>query len=204
MRAALRLGSSPSSPLTAAAAPLMRASQWITATGTVSPEIGKFSTALAVSPPHSCLSWHRFSLSCARMCVVASWATQTLPAEGRQLARQPDRVVVGHQEARALRARAAARRAAARAPLRPARADAGGRGRPTAAAPACPAAGRGRAARAARRAASAARTSPTSARGSSCRARRRRRGARGRRRPGCARAERRTPRARREHDARAA
>ncbi len=54
MRDALRLESSPSSPLTAAAAPLMRASQWITETGTVSPEIGKFSTALAVSPPHSC------------------------------------------------------------------------------------------------------------------------------------------------------
>ena len=54
MRAALRLESRPSSPLTAAAAPLMRASQWITDTGTVSPEMGKFSTALAVSPPHSC------------------------------------------------------------------------------------------------------------------------------------------------------
>ena len=47
--------SSPSSPLTAAAAPFMRASQWMTGTGTVSPEIGKFSTALAVSPPHSLL-----------------------------------------------------------------------------------------------------------------------------------------------------
>ena len=28
------------------------------ATGTVSPEIGKFSTALAVSPPHSSDVWH--------------------------------------------------------------------------------------------------------------------------------------------------
>ena len=54
MREALRLESRPSSPLTAAAAPLMRASQWMTDTGTLSPEIGKFSTALAVSPPHSC------------------------------------------------------------------------------------------------------------------------------------------------------
>ena len=35
----------------------LRASQRITDTGTVSPEIGKFSTALAVSPPHNgCLS----------------------------------------------------------------------------------------------------------------------------------------------------
>ena len=56
MRAALRLGSSPSSALTAAAVPLMRASQRITDTGTVSPEMGKFSTALAVSPPHRCCS----------------------------------------------------------------------------------------------------------------------------------------------------
>jgi hypothetical protein len=34
-----------------AAAPLMRPSQWITEAGTVSPEIGKFSTAFLVSPP---------------------------------------------------------------------------------------------------------------------------------------------------------
>src|SRR6202012_5319131 len=50
------LSSRPSSPLTTAAAPFRRASQWTTATGTVSPEIGKLSTALAVSPPQSCLS----------------------------------------------------------------------------------------------------------------------------------------------------
>ena len=56
IRVELRLDSSPSSPLTAAAAPLMRASQCTTEAGTVSPEIGKFSTALAVSPPHSCFS----------------------------------------------------------------------------------------------------------------------------------------------------
>ena len=43
--------SSPSSLLTVAAAPLMRPSQWITSTGTGSPEIGKFSIALRVSPP---------------------------------------------------------------------------------------------------------------------------------------------------------
>ena len=62
MRAALRLDSRPSSPLTAAAAPLMRASQWITGTGTVSPEMGKFSTALVVSPPHSA-RWFGIRLS---------------------------------------------------------------------------------------------------------------------------------------------
>ena len=53
---AVRFGSRPSSPLTAAAAPFTRASQCTTDTGTVSPEIGKFSTALVVSPPHSCFS----------------------------------------------------------------------------------------------------------------------------------------------------
>ena len=44
--------SSPSSPLTRAAAPLIRASQWITWIGTRSPETGKLSTAFAVSPPY--------------------------------------------------------------------------------------------------------------------------------------------------------
>ncbi len=42
---------SPSSPLTRAAAALMRPSQWMTETGTGSPEIVKFSTAFAVSSP---------------------------------------------------------------------------------------------------------------------------------------------------------
>ncbi len=56
MRVALRLESRPSSPLTAAAAPFRRASQWITEIGTVSPEIGKFSTAFVVSAPHNCFS----------------------------------------------------------------------------------------------------------------------------------------------------
>ena len=56
IREALRFESSPSSPLTAAAAPLIRANQWMTDSGTVSPEMGKFSTAFVVSVPHSCLS----------------------------------------------------------------------------------------------------------------------------------------------------
>ena len=43
--------SSPSSAFTRAAAPLMRPSQWMTDSGTVSPEIGKLSTAFVVSPP---------------------------------------------------------------------------------------------------------------------------------------------------------
>jgi hypothetical protein len=66
--AAVRLGSSPSSPLTAAAAPLIRASQCTTGSGTVSPEIGKFSTALEVSPPHNC-----FSGICSPVWVVSRW-----------------------------------------------------------------------------------------------------------------------------------
>ena len=56
IRLALRLESRPSSPLTAAAAPFRRASQRTTGTGTVSPEIGKFSTALVVSAPHNCFA----------------------------------------------------------------------------------------------------------------------------------------------------
>src|SRR5437660_12656954 len=88
MRAAVRFGSRPSSPLTAAAAPFRRASQRTTETGTVSPEIGKFSIALAVSPPHSCRRSAIRALS--------------LTAEGDQLAGQAHGIVVGHQEARAL------------------------------------------------------------------------------------------------------
>ena len=51
IRLARAPSSSPSSLLASAAAPLMRASQWITAVGTGSPEIGKFSIALRVSLP---------------------------------------------------------------------------------------------------------------------------------------------------------
>src|SRR3954451_4153896 len=43
----------PSSALTRAAVPLIRPSQRMTETGTVSPEIGKLSTAFLVSPPYS-------------------------------------------------------------------------------------------------------------------------------------------------------
>src|SRR3954469_22280771 len=110
---ALPFGSSPSSPFTAAAAPFRRASQRTTSIGTVSPEIGKFSTALLVSPPHSCFAFGIFSPD--RLARPAAWAarrgggagrgsaggTRTLSAEGGKLARQPDGIVVGHQEARA-------------------------------------------------------------------------------------------------------
>src|SRR5690349_21464333 len=44
----------PSSPLTSAAAALIRPSQRTTGIGTRSPETGKFSTAFVVSPPHNC------------------------------------------------------------------------------------------------------------------------------------------------------
>src|ERR1700744_2565019 len=44
----------PSAPLASAAAPLIRPSQRTTGTGTRSPETGKLSTALVVSPPQSC------------------------------------------------------------------------------------------------------------------------------------------------------
>src|SRR4051794_5566679 len=83
MRSARSPSSSPSSALTRAAAPLMRPSQRTTETGTRSPEIGKLSTALVVSPPQSCS-------------VVA--IPRNLAAEGRQFPRHADRIVVGEQE----------------------------------------------------------------------------------------------------------
>src|SRR6187549_356243 len=46
--------SSPSSPFARAAAALIWPSQWTTGAGTRSPDTGKFSTALVVSPPQSC------------------------------------------------------------------------------------------------------------------------------------------------------
>ena len=54
IRSATSASSLPSSALTRAAAPFSRPSQWITGAGTGCPETGKFSTALAVSPPQSC------------------------------------------------------------------------------------------------------------------------------------------------------
>ena len=53
IRCARSASSSPRSAFARAAAPLMRPSQRTTATGTRSPETGKFATALRVSPPHS-------------------------------------------------------------------------------------------------------------------------------------------------------
>ena len=53
IRCARSESSSPSSALARAAAPLIRPSQRTTATGTRSPETGKFATAFRVSPPHS-------------------------------------------------------------------------------------------------------------------------------------------------------
>src|SRR3954462_13155293 len=54
MRSARSPSSLPSSAFARADAPLMRPSQRTTLTGTRSPETGKLSTALVVSPPHSC------------------------------------------------------------------------------------------------------------------------------------------------------
>src|SRR5437868_14822732 len=88
MRAAVRFGSRPSSPLTAAAAPFRRASQRTTGTGTVSPEMGKFSIALAVSPPHSCRR--------------SAMAALFLTAEGDQLAGEARGGDVGQHKAIAL------------------------------------------------------------------------------------------------------
>jgi hypothetical protein len=54
MRCASAASSSPRSALARAAAALTRPRQRTTATGTRSPETGKFATALVVSPPQSC------------------------------------------------------------------------------------------------------------------------------------------------------
>ena len=51
---AFSASSNPSSAFARAAAALMRPSHRATDAGIGSPETGKFSTALAVSPPHSC------------------------------------------------------------------------------------------------------------------------------------------------------
>src|ERR1035437_1736409 len=101
------LSSRPSSPLTAADAPFTRASQRITDTGTVSPEIGKFSTALAVSPPHNCCLLTGIRSPCRgprqNTDSASRGSGRGLSAERDQLARQADRVVVGHQKPRALK-----------------------------------------------------------------------------------------------------
>ena len=54
IRSARSASSTPRAPLASAAAPLIRPSQRTTGTGTRSPETGKLSTALVVSPPQSC------------------------------------------------------------------------------------------------------------------------------------------------------
>jgi hypothetical protein len=63
MRSALSASSWPSSAFVRAAAALMRASQRTTEVGTVSPETGKLSIALRVSPPQS--SWAEGSCASA-------------------------------------------------------------------------------------------------------------------------------------------
>src|SRR4051812_17082185 len=53
IRSPMSASSLPSSTFARAAAPLMRPSQWMTDGGTRSPDTGKLSTALRVSPPQS-------------------------------------------------------------------------------------------------------------------------------------------------------
>ena len=93
----------------------------------VSPEIGKFSTALAVSPPQSCLSGIWISFGSSRNPIRR---TTRARARGRQGRRRPS-------ESQCWAARATAHRAAVAAPPRPWRSGAAGPGRPTAAARAC-------------------------------------------------------------------
>src|SRR3954454_17145542 len=88
------LSSLPRSALTCAAAPLMRPSQWITETGTVSPEMGKLSTAFLVSPPYSV-----FLGGMGRTLRPGGRAGSA--EEGHQLARYAHGVVVGDEVPRA-------------------------------------------------------------------------------------------------------
>ena len=191
IRSASPASSRSSSAFTRAAAPLIRPSQRTTGTGTVSPETGKFATALVVSPPHSC------SFSCTpilavlshrlRFSTLRSHATRSArsAAERDQLPRHGDRVVVGDQEPGVAAASAAAPAAAGRAP--PGRAWTGWAGSlvgPQQQDRHASSPGRRRAAGAGPRSASGGRTSPRSARGCRCRPRRRRRGARGHGPPG--------------------
>ena len=69
MRFARSASSRPRSALARAAAPLMRPSQRTTATGTRSPDTGKLSTALRVSPPQS-----SFGVSSTVMALLLSLA----------------------------------------------------------------------------------------------------------------------------------
>ena len=94
IRSAVSRSSRPSSALTRAAAPLIRPSQRITDTGTVSPETGKLSTAFVVSPPHSCsVSWTLMPVPFAQKFFVGAATNGTAgppPEDGR---RQPQNAI---------------------------------------------------------------------------------------------------------------
>ena len=79
IRSASSASSLPRSALTRAAAPLIAASQRTTLTGTRSPETGKFSTALAVSPPHSCWSATLISMPFASSVTVTPTLARLSP-----------------------------------------------------------------------------------------------------------------------------
>ena len=76
IRSARSASSSPSSAFTRAAAALIRPSMCTTAAGTGSPDTGKFSTALRVSPPQS--SWLK-SCSLGRSTASKSYFESTYP-----------------------------------------------------------------------------------------------------------------------------
>src|SRR3954452_10775292 len=86
----------PSSALTRAAVPLIRPSQRMTETGTVSPEIGKLSTAFLVSPPYSV-----FFFTGGMTLQPTAARREASSQEGHQLARHPDGIVVGDEIPRA-------------------------------------------------------------------------------------------------------
>src|SRR4051794_39628904 len=116
MRWARSASRSPRSAFARAAAPLMRPSQRTTATGTRSPDTGKLATALRVSPPQSSGGTSCTLIEKPPSAVSAFNASaksrrrgsrdplrpasrRGSGAERGELPGQPDRVVVGHQEA---------------------------------------------------------------------------------------------------------
>src|SRR5581483_8916683 len=93
MRAALSWSRSTSSPLTRAAAALIRPSQRATGAGIGSPETGKLATALRVSPPHSSFAVDAVSVTTWRL--ARTGGPQELLPRGQLHARSVARLPCG-------------------------------------------------------------------------------------------------------------
>ena len=115
IRSARSPSSLPSAPLASAAADLIRPSQRTTGTGTRSPETGKLSTALVVSPPQSC-SLGVVSASTLKFCLRARESEVCLRDDQAYCAGAPGGLPSG--DAGAGRARLSRGRGRRRSPFR--------------------------------------------------------------------------------------